>query len=85
MDVVERPGLTDSLDRLEHATELFAELLVFLLDFCMRFFESTFSHEWNDTDYARVIESDVPIVVQHTRLDSRRAENALVSSVALAD
>ncbi|XXR74155.1 sensory rhodopsin transducer [Sorangium sp. So ce388] len=23
-----------------------------------------------DTDYASVIESDVPIVVQHTRLDS---------------
>jgi hypothetical protein len=30
-----------------------------------------------DTDYSSVIESDVPIVVQHTRLDSRRAENAL--------
>jgi hypothetical protein len=28
------------------------------------------------TDYASVIESDVPIVVQHTRLDSREAENA---------
>jgi hypothetical protein len=27
-----------------------------------------------DTDYASVFESDVPIVVQHTRLDSRRAE-----------
>ena len=25
-----------------------------------------------DTDYASVIESDVPIVVQHTRLDSRQ-------------
>lgn len=34
------------------------------------------------TDYASVIESDVPIVVQHTRLDSRQAENALVSTVA---
>lgn len=31
------------------------------------------------TDYASVIESDVPIVVQHTRLDSRQAENALLS------
>lgn len=35
-----------------------------------------------DTDYASVIESDVPIVVQHTRLDSRQAENALLSTVA---
>jgi hypothetical protein len=34
------------------------------------------------TDYACVIESDVPIVVQHTRLDSRQAENALLSTVA---
>jgi hypothetical protein len=37
-----------------------------------------------DTDYASVIESDVPIVVQHTRLDSRQAELALVSTVAHA-
>ena len=37
-----------------------------------------------DTDYASVIESDVPIVVQHTRLDSRRAEIALLSTVAYA-
>jgi hypothetical protein len=35
-----------------------------------------------DTDYASLIESDVPIVVQHTRLDSRQAENALFSTVA---
>ncbi|WP_041328356.1 sensory rhodopsin transducer [Rubrobacter xylanophilus] len=35
-----------------------------------------------DTDYASVIESDVPVVVQHTRLDSRQAENALLSTVA---
>lgn len=34
------------------------------------------------TDYATVIESDVPIVVQHTRLDSRQAENALLSTIA---
>jgi hypothetical protein len=34
------------------------------------------------TDFASVIESDVPIVVQHTRLDSRQAENALFSTVA---
>jgi len=35
-----------------------------------------------DTDYASVFESDVPIIVQHTRLDSRRAEIALLSTVA---
>lgn len=35
-----------------------------------------------DTDYASVITSDVPIVVQHSRLDSRQAENALLSTVA---
>jgi hypothetical protein len=34
------------------------------------------------TDYSSVIESDVPVVVQHTRLDSRRAEIALMSTVA---
>jgi hypothetical protein len=34
------------------------------------------------TDFASVIESDVPVVVQHTRLDSRQAENALLSTVA---
>ena len=37
-----------------------------------------------DTDYASIIESDVPIVVQHTRLDSRQAENALLSTIAYA-
>lgn len=36
------------------------------------------------TDYASVFESDVPIVVQHTRLDSRQAENALLSTIAYA-
>lgn len=34
------------------------------------------------TDFASVIVSDVPIVVQHTRLDSRQAENALMSTIA---
>lgn len=34
------------------------------------------------TDFASVIESDVPIIVQHTRLDSRQAENALLSTIA---
>ena len=37
-----------------------------------------------DTDYASVLESDVPIVVQHTRLDSRLAELALICTVAYA-
>ena len=37
------------------------------------------------TDYASVIESDVPIVVQHTRLDSRQADNALITTIAYAD
>jgi hypothetical protein len=37
------------------------------------------------TDYASVIESDVPIVVQHTRLDSRQQENALMTTVAYAE
>jgi len=36
------------------------------------------------TDYSSVIESDVPIVVQHTRLDSRQAANALLSTIAFA-
>lgn len=35
-----------------------------------------------DTAYASVIESDVPIVVQHTRLDTRQAENALMTTMA---
>ncbi len=35
-----------------------------------------------DTDYSSVIRSDVPIVAQHTRLDSRQVNNALLSTVA---
>ena len=35
-----------------------------------------------DTDFASVIESDEPIVVQHTRLDSRRGSLALLSTIA---
>jgi hypothetical protein len=34
------------------------------------------------TDYCVVIDSDVPIVVQHTRLDSGQAANALMSTIA---
>jgi len=36
------------------------------------------------TSYASVITADVPIVVQHTRLDSRQAENALITTIAYA-
>jgi hypothetical protein len=36
------------------------------------------------TPYASVIEADVPIVVQHTRLDSRQADNALITTIAFA-
>jgi hypothetical protein len=35
-----------------------------------------------DTDYASVIESDQPVVVQHTRLDSRQPALALLSTIA---
>jgi len=37
-----------------------------------------------DTDYASLIEASVPIVVQHTRLDSRRTNVALLSTMAYA-
>lgn len=35
-----------------------------------------------DTDYASLLRSDVPVIVQHTRLDSRQAELALLSTMA---
>ena len=35
-----------------------------------------------DTPYASVITADAPIVVQHSRLDSRQAENALMTTIA---
>lgn len=35
-----------------------------------------------DTSYASLITSDVPIVVQHTRLDSRNPAIALMSTIA---
>jgi hypothetical protein len=38
-----------------------------------------------DTDYASVFESDQPIIVQHTRLDSRKAEVSLLSTMAFAE
>lgn len=37
-----------------------------------------------DTDYSSIFESDVPIVVQHTRLDSRKQALALLSTIAFA-
>jgi hypothetical protein len=36
------------------------------------------------TDFASVLTSDVPVVVQHTRLDSRQSENALMTTIAYA-
>jgi hypothetical protein len=36
-------------------------------------------------DYASIIESDVPIVVQHTRLDSRQSEEALLTTIAYSE
>lgn len=32
-------------------------------------------------EFASVIRSDIPIVVQHTRLDSRQSENALMTTM----
>ncbi|MCA1789980.1 MAG: sensory rhodopsin transducer [Thioalkalivibrio sp.] len=37
-----------------------------------------------DTDFSSIIRSSVPVVVQHTRLDSRISELALQSTVAFA-
>jgi hypothetical protein len=37
-----------------------------------------------DTSYASVIASDVPIICQHTRLDSRQPPHALLSTIAWA-
>jgi hypothetical protein len=37
------------------------------------------------TDYSSVLVSDVPVVVQHTRLDSRQAANALLTTIAYSE
>ncbi|MEP6655059.1 MAG: sensory rhodopsin transducer [Myxococcales bacterium] len=37
------------------------------------------------TDYSSVFDSDVPIVVQHTRLDSRQSAAALLTTVAYSE
>src|SRR5690348_1467868 len=36
-------------------------------------------------EFSSVLESDIPVVVQHTRLDSRQAENALLSTIAFSE
>ena len=36
-------------------------------------------------DFASTIISDIPVIVQHTRLDSRQAENALISTIAYSE
>ncbi len=38
-----------------------------------------------DTDYSSVITSDIPVIVQHTRLDSRQDANALITTIAYAE
>jgi hypothetical protein len=38
-----------------------------------------------ETDYASVIESTQPVVVQHTRLDARTGELALLSTLAYGE
>jgi hypothetical protein len=38
-----------------------------------------------DTEYSSVIRSSAPVVVQHTRLDSREPPHALLSTLAWAD
>jgi hypothetical protein len=37
------------------------------------------------TDYCVVLRSDAPIVVQHTRLDSRQAANSVFSTIAYCE
>jgi len=34
------------------------------------------------SDFASTFESNVPVVIQHTRLDSRQAENAIMTTMA---
>lgn len=38
-----------------------------------------------EVPFSSVIESDVPVVAQHTRLDSRQAENALLTTIAYGE
>jgi hypothetical protein len=34
------------------------------------------------TSYASIIRSDVPVICQYTRLDSRQVDNALLTTIA---
>ena len=36
-------------------------------------------------DYSIIIQADAPVVVQHTRLDSRQSPNALISTIAFSE
>lgn len=36
-------------------------------------------------DYSCTIESNVPVIIQHTRLDSRQAANALMTTIAYSE
>lgn len=47
-----------------------------------RFNELTDPEIPRGSDYASVVVSDEPIVVQHTRLDSRQSANALLTTIA---
>ena len=38
-----------------------------------------------DTPYSSVFVSDAPVIIQHTRLDSRQAANALLSTIAYSE
>jgi hypothetical protein len=38
-----------------------------------------------ETDYSSVFVSDVPVVIQHTRLDSRQEANALITTIAYTE
>lgn len=38
-----------------------------------------------DTNYSSIIKATVPVIVQHTRLDSRQSENALLSTIAYSE
>lgn len=38
-----------------------------------------------DTPFSSILISNEPMVVQHTRLDSRQAENALLSTIAYSE
>jgi hypothetical protein len=37
------------------------------------------------TDYSSVFISDIPVIIQHTRLDSRQQANALLTTIAYSE